>query len=124
MELVDLEIVADEVQLAADTNLKETRGIGEITSGSCAVDDLVGGGLDSVVRGEFGGRGNCLGIFGGCCGAALGVVDGSPAARRGGALMEIFSGTLRILMKVAACTLGVVMDARPPEKLKVSKGSN
>jgi hypothetical protein len=50
---------------------------------------------------------NCLGIFGGCWGAAFGVVDGYPAARRGGALMEIFSGTLSILMKVAACTLGV-----------------
>jgi hypothetical protein len=111
-ELVDLGVVADEVQLAVDNNPEETRGIGEITSGSCAVDDSVGGGLDSVVRGEFGGRGNCFVIFGGCCGAALGVVDGYPAARRGGALMEIFSGALRILMKVAACTL-VVSDGCP-----------
>jgi hypothetical protein len=55
-ELVDLGIVADEVRLAVDINLEETRGIGEITNGSCAVDDLVGDGLDSVVRGGFEGE--------------------------------------------------------------------
>jgi hypothetical protein len=48
-EAVDLNVVADQVQLAVDTDLEETRGAGETTSGSCAVDDLVGGGLDLVV---------------------------------------------------------------------------
>ncbi|KAH0405537.1 hypothetical protein KCU89_g145, partial [Aureobasidium melanogenum] len=119
MEVVELNVVADEVQLAVDPNLEETRGTGEITSGSCSVDDLVGGGLDFVVRGEFGGTGNCLAAFGGCCGAALGVVDGSSAARRGVALMEIFSRVLSSSGKINASrgSVEVYTSTKEPDLL-------
>jgi hypothetical protein len=83
-EAIDLNVVADQVQLAVDTDLEETRGTSEATSGSCAVNNLIGGGLDFVVRGEGEGR-TChlgsLGAFGRCCGASLRIVDRAPAAR-------------------------------------------
>lgn len=95
-EAVNLNVVADEVQLAVDTDLEETRCTGETTSGSCAVDDLVGSGLDLVVRGELEGRGNCLGAFGRCSGAAFRVVDGPPATGGSRVGREVLSGALGV----------------------------
>jgi hypothetical protein len=99
-EAVDFDVVADQVQLAVDTDLEEARGTGEATGGSCAVDDLVGGSLDFIVRGEGEGRARhlgSLGTFGRCCGATLGVVDRTPAARGSRVRREVCTSALGVI---------------------------
>lgn len=109
-EVVDFDVVADQIQIAVDADLKEARSALETSSRRCAVDDFSRNGLNFIVGSEGEGRSCHLGSFGtfGRCGTVLGVVDRSPAARGSRIFVEVLPSAFGILMQVCTGTLRVV----------------
>lgn len=109
-EVVDFDVVADQIQVAVDADLKEARSALETSRRRCAVDDFSRNGLDFIVGSEGEGQSCHLGSFGtyGRCGTVLGVVDRSPAARGRRIFVKVLPSAFGILMQVCTGILRVV----------------
>ena len=100
LEVVQADVVADDVVVRVQGEPVPAGGSLEATSGSCAVDDLVGKSLDFVVAGEAEGAADLRLVASLAC--STGIVDRFPSSRRSGVGVEVLAGSLGILHRLPA----------------------